>query len=150
MARKGRNKSTGERDDYYIASPTAAPRTAFVPSDDRRRYHPERAERPALTVSGNKAKIGLTKWTYRTSPPTPSNGRTFQYLGGSKKRELDRVRIRAKADARKQTKQSISFVAPSKVLVCIRRKMRREVLHALRRFGGSGSRRRSWRSEIRC
>lgn len=36
--------------------------------------------------------------------------------------------------------QAVSFVAPRRVLVCVRRQIRREVLHAFRKTGRSGQR----------
>lgn len=47
--------------------------------------------------------------------------------------------------------EHLSFILPRSVMVCVRRKQRREVLLALRR-GGSGNRRPKWTEEsyIRC
>lgn len=46
----------------------------------------------------------------------------------------------------------IAFAAPRGVAVCVRRKERREVLHALGKAGGrvSRRRRRTWTSEVDC
>lgn len=46
----------------------------------------------------------------------------------------------------------VAFESPEKVMVCVRRKMRREVLHALRITGksGTGKRRRTPASNIHC
>lgn len=45
-----------------------------------------------------------------------------------------------------------SFSSPSRVIICIRRKIRKEVLHALKKSGKSGQRnpRRTAYSNIRC
>lgn len=47
---------------------------------------------------------------------------------------------------------SFSFVGPRKVLICVRRKTRREVLFATRRTrrGSASSRRRNSWSDVRC
>lgn len=46
----------------------------------------------------------------------------------------------------------VAFSAPKKVLVCVRRKRRKEVLHAKRVAGRGGLRRprRSWFSDVSC
>jgi len=46
----------------------------------------------------------------------------------------------------------IAFAAPAGVSVCVRRKQRKEVLHALGKAGGrvSRRRRRNWTSEVDC
>lgn len=47
---------------------------------------------------------------------------------------------------------ALGFQAPNKVLICVRRKIRREVLHAYKRTrkGASSSRRRNYYSSISC
>jgi len=44
------------------------------------------------------------------------------------------------------------FRRPPNIMECIRRKIRREVLHALRlkKSGRGGSKKRDWRSDIKC
>lgn len=53
-----------------------------------------------------------------------------------------------------QSKARLSFADPRRVLTCIRRKTRKEVIHALkkagRKGGSGGKRRRDWRSGIKC
>lgn len=44
---------------------------------------------------------------------------------------------------------TIAFADPSTVAICVRRKMRREVMIASGRRG-RGGRRRTWRSDIKC
>lgn len=44
----------------------------------------------------------------------------------------------------------MSFVAPKRVLVCVRRKQRREVLHAMRRLKSGGAKRRTEWSDVKC
>lgn len=50
-------------------------------------------------------------------------------------------------------RDTFRFNVPRKVLICIRRKQRREVLHAAKRVGrgsGGGARRRNHYSEVSC
>lgn len=53
---------------------------------------------------------------------------------------------------RSQTKAVIAFEQPDQVVLCVRRKERREVLFAKRRHGRGGRRprRRTWKSQISC
>lgn len=47
-----------------------------------------------------------------------------------------------------------TFDDPQRVIVCLRRKARKEVLHALKKTGGRGGRkkkpRRTWQSDFKC
>lgn len=47
---------------------------------------------------------------------------------------------------------TLSFADPRATVVCVRRRQRREVLFALNKMrrGRGGSRRRDWRSQVRC
>ena len=57
-----------------------------------------------------------------------------------------------RSPARSQTKARVSFAMPNKVAICVRRGIRREVLHALAIAGGKGFRkpRRGPYSSISC
>jgi len=49
--------------------------------------------------------------------------------------------------------RGLKFPVPNEVLVCVRRKQRKEVLHALKKVGrgrGGGRKRRTWWSGISC
>lgn len=51
------------------------------------------------------------------------------------------------------TRSGIKFAAPDYVIECVRRKQRKEVLHALRKVGrgrGGGPKRRRFFSDVRC
>lgn len=68
------------------------------------------------------------------------------------KRSSARVVDKAKP-ARSISPSRFHFAVPNKVLICVRRQRRKEVLHALRRVGrgSSGSRRiRNYYSDVRC
>lgn len=57
-----------------------------------------------------------------------------------------------RSTGRSQTKAAISFENPDRVLVCVRRGIRKEVLHALRKTGKVGQKRprRSVFSDVHC
>lgn len=90
--------------------------------EDRRRYNPNKNYQPQ-TRSGSTARIVTT-----VTPAKQSNRTTT----------LNRLQAR--------------FAAPERVMICVRRKQRREVIHALKLSGKSGQRRptRSRYSNINC
>lgn len=97
---------------------------------DRRTFHPLGAFRPALSYAGLRHRLVLSpsKMAHKALPRArsfPIHGRPAQ----------------------------IAFQNPSRTLICVRRKQRREVLHALKRTGSGGGfqrPRRSWYSSVRC
>lgn len=100
--------------------------------EDRRKWHPEGAYAPAKSFNRSKhtlIEIGTSK---RTS--------------GSRNRS-SRYNISPTSFVSK-----IGFQYPKKVLICVRRKMRKQVLHALKKTGKKGQRRPkfNWYSKIRC
>lgn len=101
------------------------PRLHFdlTPIEDRRQYHPLNVFRPARTVYG--------------SPVGP----------------LKVARPGRETKARFRLPVGIRFDVPAKVAVCVRRKRRKEVLHALKKVGkgsGGGKRRRNFWSGVQC
>lgn len=48
------------------------------------------------------------------------------------------------------SRERVAFGNPDTVAICHRRQVRREVMIAMKRRGRGGSRRRDWRSEIKC
>ena len=103
--------------------------------EDRRRWHPEGKYAPARSFSRSRhrLKVGEAPETVRRSGQT--SRRDTRY-----------------APKLRYPSATIGFTAPSSVLVCVRRNMRRQVLHALRKTGKVGQRRprRSWYSSISC
>lgn len=140
-----RSRSRSGRDTSAIASRQAAPlrRSAGVtlglPSltaalsllallqEDRRQWHPQGPARPARATVRSAARL----------VPAPRKDR----YGG----------VRSWMSS---LPSAVSFAAPRRVAVCVRRHRRREVLHALGVAGGSGGRfkrrRRSEYSSISC
>lgn len=97
--------------------------------EDRRLWHPEDPISPARSFTTSRHRLSLVD--------SPSR---YQYSLKKNYRNLN------------QTKARISFVDPHRVLVCVRRKVRKEVMHALRHAGRSGQRkpRRNAYSSVSC
>lgn len=97
--------------------------------EDRRFFHPEQDDAPALTIS--RSTVSRTNRLVDRLVTAP---------GGAV------YRINS------QTKARLGFDRPSDVATCVRRHQRREVLHALNkiRSGRGSKKRRSWRSDFQC
>lgn len=105
----------------YRKTAALAPRSLLSLVDDRRSFHPESAVRPTRDVfSSRPARIVLS-----------------DEVGPDR-----RIRNR-------QTKASIAFDAPERVVLCVRRKMRREVVLA-KGIRAGRRRRRSFWSNVKC
>lgn len=104
--------------------------------EDRRTWHPEGAQRPARSFNQSRHRLKdllrrsrykPTQYTRRASPLKNQN-----YLPPT----------------------TIAFQAPQKVLVCVRRKIRKEILHAFKKTGKSGRKQKKPRfgfySRISC
>lgn len=94
------------------------------------------------------SSVVLSRLDEFVGPSIPFDRRLFSFGA-----EADRFRITSGAvqDPRRSLSQDrVAFATPDTVGICVRRKERREVLFAKRRFGGSGRRRRTWRSDIKC
>lgn len=119
-----------------VTSPVVTFRT---PVDDRRLFHPEAADRPPLSFGSRIASVGLVE------PRAP--GRTWR----SPATRTPSVNKPLRPSS--QTKAKIGFVGPRSVVVCVKRKTRKEVLHAKKVAGRKGFKRkprRTWLSNIRC
>jgi len=93
--------------------------------EDRREYHPLGPVRPAKTLSGHSVKPVQVK-KMKKMP----RGKTRLFLS-----------------------PKVQFEAPLKTVICVRRKRRKEVLHALKKTGGGRGRkppRRNWYSDVSC
>ena len=92
--------------------------------EDRRTFHPEGPNRPARSLSSSRHRLRV--------PKTPSR---YQY---SLKKSY--------------VPHEIGFVDPERVLVCVRRRQRRQVMHAMKKAGKRGQRRprRSYYSSVSC
>lgn len=95
--------------------------------EDRRTFHPLGPQRGAVSFSGAQHGLRL-----------------------SDREVTDRFHGLRKFPS--QTKAVVAFDAPDDVLVCVRRRRRKEVLFAKRKTGRRGQRRprRNWFSQIHC
>lgn len=118
-----------------LLTPLYSPLRLFQPLDDGRYWHPD-PDHGALTVGGRYARIVVHK-----RPLIARNKALSGWIGGRG------------VPVGLQVPIGVRFESPYKVLTCIRRKVRREVIFA-RKKAGSGVRRRkprrSWRSNVVC
>lgn len=93
------------------------------PIEDRRVFHPQGVRRPAKSFLGNSH-------TLRAPEPSPA----------------------MLSKPRPYITPGVAFEDPNKVLVCVRRKRRREVLHAFNKTGKTGQKkpRQSYYSSVKC
>lgn len=104
--------------------------------EDRRQWHPEGVRASARSFSSSRHRLESRDRVYNRYNVKPvSRLHSSPVFGVS------------------QTRASIAFADPSRTLICVRRKIRREVMHALGLSGsGSGQRppRLSEYSSVRC
>lgn len=93
--------------------------------EDRRTFHPDGLQRPARSFNRSLHRLTIPKFKKVFN----RNTRTY-----------------------KMPSAHIMFENPKKVLTCVRRKIRKEVLFAKRKTGRSGQKRPRWTeySKIRC
>lgn len=135
---KRRKSTRARRDTRSIAnrrlpSPVSSPRSIIYPAqtdlidylretEDRRTYHPEGPSRPARSRFQSFHRL-----------QTPSHDPLSNPWDSG-------------------IPTGVAFQSPEKVLVCVRRKQRKEVLHAIKKAGKRGQKapRRSAYSDIIC
>lgn len=113
-------------------------------------------ERDVTTIANDpfhQANLQLYLNTLPRVDPRPlEDRRQYHPLGRARPAEATRRQAR-RLVTRGAKFERIGFFTPSKVAICVRRKIRREVLHALKIAGGRGhfrKRRRSFYSSVRC
>lgn len=113
--------------------------------EDRRRFNFDGPRRPALQVSGRPARVVAVDRD-RARPTT------WTKVGAAKVRRAQYQVNRFGPKIVSQTKARLAFHIPRNVIVCIRRKVRREVMHALNKAGKGGMAppKRNWLSRIGC
>ena len=113
MAKGKSGKRSGTRDDMSSLTVTlrSSPRTILREIDDRRSFDFWPDSRPARLFTGSTASVTATPVAKKTP------------------------------QARNRVPYQIAFSAPAETLVCVRRKRRKEVLHAKRKTGRGGQRR---------
>lgn len=137
----GRSRNRMRRDTSAIAnrrlpvsalySPVPYTNSYLRTIEDRRSYHPEGTYRPARLFNESRHRL--------------------RAISASRSRSVARSRYRA-PQGFGQLVHSVGFVRPQKVLICVRRKIRREVLHAKGVAGRRGLRRPkyNWYSQVSC
>lgn len=130
MAKSKSSRHAG-RDHSPIARPSGLPRVFSVRPvnlalfEDRRFFHPLGPARPAFAFPKSAARVVVPRTRSRSA------------VDGAKARTLP---------------HQLTFAAPDRVLICVRRKRRKEVLFAKRKAGKRGQRkpRRNYWSAISC
>lgn len=124
MARRSRGTSN-ERREGPAPFPSLLPRVSLIELEDRRAYTP----------SGPAPLRSIHRETFQTLQRTRST----------------------RASARSSPLSAMlenTFDDPQRVIVCLRRQTRKQVLHALKKTGGRGGRkkkpRRTWQSQFKC
>lgn len=135
---KSRSRSRSYRRDYHypITRRSLPIRRAKKPLpnlthyEDRRLWHPENNNAPAKSFNRSRHRLIVPKRNNRSvSAPSYSLHHLFEALP-----------------------VTIGFEAPKKVLVCVRRKVRKEILFALNKTGKRGQKRPRWNeySHVQC
>lgn len=123
MARRSKNKNTSLRSRRDIFIPIARRSLPLTVYEDRRLFHPDPL--PAAR-SFNRRVARIVEHPRNVNVPSRLSGRSFS--------------------------TRFSFDVPADVLVCVRRKIRKEVIHAIGKSGKAGQRppRRNQWSDIHC
>lgn len=144
-ARAGRDHSQNYRSLTVtlpppLPSPRLSPKAPLLEVEDRRQFHFDSAQRSAKTVLGTPAAIKVSD--------APRPGRNVP----SSKKSVRAQSNRYGPNVHSQTKGKLVFAEPDRVVVCVRRQRRKEVLFAKKRAGKSGLRkpRFNWMSKISC
>lgn len=106
--------------------------TTLTDVEDRRRFHPKGRFRPPASIS-TRASARLFDAVRRPTITRPN-------------------KLSSKKAIKVTHSPRLRFLNPKHLAICIRRKIRREVIHALRHNGGGGSRKRRFNeySKIHC
>ena len=134
MSRKSSRSRRNRRDNvsianrrlpYFSSSPRSMSQLSLI--EDRRVYNPLGSLSPARSISRNTHALVVPN--DRVSPSRSRSNRSFL-----------------------SPPSFVGFQAPKKVLVCVRRQRRKEVLHALKKTGRVGQRRPRFSdySSIKC
>jgi len=115
---------------------------------DRRFYHPDGMRAPLAVTSRLSSRLVQRSYVpsrllYRSSP-----SRVFSRSSNA----VSARNVRSRRNLSLYSPSAVAFKAPSRVLLCVRRQQRKEVMHAYSFAGKSGQRspRRNQWSHIRC
>lgn len=118
-----------------LSGPFLSPVRLLQPLDDGRYWHPD-PEHGALTVGGRYANVVV-----HSRPLVARSKTASSWIGGRG------------VPVGVQVPVGVRFESPYKVLTCVRRKIRREVIFARDKAGRGVKRRqprRNWRSNVVC
>lgn len=112
-----------------VARPKSTPLTAI---EDRRRFHPDGFAAPAQSFK--KTRHRITEQTYQ------------------RKKSINQKSVLPNFYTPTIEIGKLAFQEPKNILVCVRRKVREEVLHALKKTGKRGQKRKKFNyySSISC
>lgn len=119
----------------YLTNNRALKWRAWHEHEDRRRFHPLQAAAPALSLNQRRSLLTVARRpALRNSLQSP--------LG------MDSIRKNVFTTAIR----SVGFAHPRRVLVCLRRKMRKEIMHAFGHAGKGGQKApiKNFLSNISC
>lgn len=135
MARSRSNSKNIRRDASAIANtrrvlPLKFDFSRLTELQDRRAFNPEDVYASPRSIQGTRSRIRSSRVVAATAQSSPNRAR------------MPKMRF----------KVTYAFQSPKRVLVCIRRRARKEVLHALKKTGRRGQRspRFNYYSSIRC
>lgn len=130
-SRRRGNTSTANVRSTSRSLPFTPDNYRLMDIEDRRLFHPDDTYAPSQSLPTSRTRI-ITR--------PRRQARRSGNLNGSLPKMFQPVAVVA------------GFRVPKKVAICIRRKMRKEVLHALRKAGKVGQKRprRSYYSDIHC
>lgn len=138
------NAITSELDEL-LAVPGPTPLVPLSPFDltldDNRTYHPDGNFRTPSMLNPYEPEIEVYEQTKRRPAGLRSN------------QSYRQTRPYGRATQNQQAlSQSVAFRDGSRVAVCVRRKQRKEVLHALRKTGGGSRKPRRYNrySQVKC
>lgn len=148
MGRKSKNRRQ-QRDIPKIASPLLVPRLALIPKspplqliEDRRTHHPLGKDRPARSLKAAHHQLKVPK-----PKPRVIRGPDNKPMKSAARPKFNPLRPFSSLPA------TVGFRSPKSVIICLKRKIRKEVIFA-KKLTGKGSRktnrRRNQWSDIRC
>lgn len=131
MARSGGRRGTKDTTNRMLPPSLSTKQLDLfrpIVADDRRFHHPDGLYRPAKDVLGNVPRVVVRRKSDK-----------YQY---SLKKSFPAL----------YEPDFQAFAVPDRVLICVRRKRRKEVLHALKKTGKGGQKRprRNWYSDVTC
>lgn len=144
MGKKSGNKNTTRSDDTFDISSDSELLRTFIQKN---------TPAPSPKLHLNPPKFNLTQWEdNRAYHPTPALNRPASAVQRGNARLVIPAAKNPKASPRASLPSQIGFQAPKGVLLCVRRKQRREVLFAKRlRAKGAHSRKHRTRwSDVKC